>query len=76
MPVAVRVAIAPMQVTMAHAAAVHVAVVMVVVMPMAVVVVMAVMVVMMAFVRGGNVRRPQQKRCRGGRGECCATYQS
>ena len=69
-------AIGPMQVTVADAAAVSVAVVMVMPMAVVVMVVMAMMVVMMAFVRGGNVRRSQRKRCRGGRGECSATYQS
>jgi hypothetical protein len=75
MPVAVRMAIVPVQVAMAHPAAVDVAVV-VVVMPMTVVVMMVMaVVVVMALMGGGNARRSQRKRCRGGRGEHAATYQ-
>ena len=87
MPVAVRVAIVPMQVTVAHAAAMHVAVVTVVpmavmvmaVMPVAVmpmtVMAMAVMAAVVTFVRKGIARRSEQQRCSSGRDQRSATYQ-
>lgn len=73
------VPIGPMQVTMAHAAAMHVAVV-VVVMPMTMMVVMAMMVMMVTVmmvmaVRRGDSRHSQRKRCGGGRDQCSATSQ-
>ena len=76
---AVHVAIGPMQVSMAHAAAV--AVVVVVMMPMTMMVVMAMMVMMVTVmmvvaVRRGDSRHSQRKRCGGGCDHRSATSQA